>query len=330
MFSSLGSFSTNSAKVTWDKNSLQAQDLDQEFTIKEVNYKQEIERIRTERIEAERKMIGLDSALKSQISAANNAQEGYSNSLEKLQTERDEAIQKLEWYMENQNIIDEDQDKIKVKDDRISELKGELNTLKSKDNGRQRINALEKQVRDLQSALAKKNPDSIPLMLEAVQPSIAEQEEYRKLISQNQKLQKQLQDKDDDFDRKLRNLRLETDKMKANYEKSKSRPVPEDVKDRRIEDLERQVQDTKDYYLDKIKKLQATDGAKVKGGEAFDRKTQIKEEMHLLNKIETLQKENESLKKASKKQQSTQGGAKPADISLSIDALINEDYSFCL
>lgn len=303
-------------------------DQKQEFMIKEIDYKSEIEKIRAQRVESERKMIGLDSALKTQLSTNEKYKEDYHNALTKLQDEKDEIQQKLDWYMENQEIIGKDDILLKQRDERISALKEEIREIKTKDGGRKRITELEKQVKDLQDALKKKNPDSIPLMLESVKPSIEEQDAYRKLMQENEKLKKTLQDKDDEFDKKIRNLRLEVDKMKTKYDKSKSTPIPEDAKDKRIQDLERQVDETKQYYQDRVKKIQESK-------EGPGKVDSLKNELKHVKEIEVLKKELDSTNKAKKKLETelraTKG--KPSknttpDLVLAINALLEEDYVF--
>jgi hypothetical protein len=269
-------------------------DLQQEVTIKEIDYKGEIENIRAQRVEAERKMIGLDSALKTQISTNEKFKEDYHNILTKLQDEKEETQKKLDWYMESQEIIGKDDVLLRQRDERITELKEEMREIKNKDGGRKRIVELEKQVKDLQEALKKRNPDSIPLMLESVKPSIAEQDAYRKLTQENERLKKTLQDKDDEFDKKIRNLRLEVDKMKSKYDKSKATSMPEDSKDKRIQDLERQVDETKQYYQDRVKKIQ-------EGKDGPGKVENLKNELKHTKEIEILKKELDSTYKAKKK-----------------------------
>lgn len=306
-------------------------DKEQEFIIKEIDYKNEIDKIREQRVEAERKLISLDSALKTQLAANDKLKEDFTNATTKLQGENEELSQKLEWYMENQDIIGKDVDLLKKKDDRINELKDEIRTLQAKDGGRKRMAVLEKQVKDLQEALAKKNPNSIPLMLSAVKPSLEEQEEYLKLKQENDRLKKTLQEKDDEFDKKIRNLRVEIDKMKAKYDKTKSIPLPADVKDKRIVDLERQVQETKDYYIDRIKKLEEAGGKPSKAG---DKTARLREEMKHLKEVEKLKKELDTVTKAKKKLEKELGTGKKgskdkaSDLVIAINALLEEDYVF--
>lgn len=299
-------------------------DQEQEFKIREIDYKSEIEKIREQRVEAERKLISLDSALKTQISAYDRLKEDFTNATTKLQSEKDEAAQKLDWYMENQDMLDKDVLLLKKKDERIDELKEEINTLKLKDGGRKRIVQLEKQVKDLEEALKKKHPDSIPMMLSAVKPSFEEEEAYRKLRQENEKLKKTLQEKDDEFDKKIRTLRLDIDKMKNKYDKSKAAPIPMDLKDKRIEDLERQVQETKDYYMTRLKK--AEEEAKIGPNSKVGK---LKEEMKYIKEIETLKKELDTLKKDKSKTDKKAPKSKN-DMVLAINSLLAEDYVFAI
>ena len=308
-------------------------DIEQLMNMKEVEYKSEIENLRQQKIESERKLIGMDSALKTQIMENDKLKEDYSNSLNKINQEKEEANQKVKWYMENQGIIEKDSEALHQKDARIEQLKEEVKTLQAKDGGRQKMVILEKQVKDLQSALASKNPDSIPLMLSAVKPSFEEQEEYRKLKEQNENINKALQEKDIEFDKRIRTLRIEIDKMKEKYESTKTAGLSEGVKDKRIQDLERQLQETKDYYIDRLKKLEQKTGPV---SIIAEKKAQINNDMAYLKEIERLKKENETLKKSSLKIEKPgkdikiNSKEKPLDLPGAIDKLMNEDYIFSL
>ena len=308
-------------------------DLEQEMTMKEVEYKSEIENLRLQKLESERKLIGMDSALKTQIIENDKLKGDYSNSLNKINTEKEDINLKLKWYMENQGIIEKDSDALQQKDIRIEQLKEEIKSIQAKDGGRKRMATLEKQVKDLQGALAAKNPDSIPLMLNAVKPSFEEKEEYRILKEQNESLKKALQEKDAEFDKRIRTLRIEIDKMKDKYESTKTAGLPEGVKDKRIQDLERQLQETKDYYIDRLKKLEQKTGT---AGIINEKKAQIKDEMAYLKEIERLKKENESLKRTPSKfdkngkEIKINSKEKSTDFIGTINKLMNEDYIFCL
>ncbi|MDQ7026009.1 MAG: hypothetical protein Q9P44_10670 [Anaerolineae bacterium] len=294
--------------------------------MKEIEYKNEISKIRELRVESERKMISLDSALQTQLGTNDKIKEDHHKALSKLMDDKEEIKMKLDWYMENQDIIGEDRDLLKQREGRIDELKEEMRNMKSKDGGRKKVTLLEKQVRDLQEALKKRNPDSLPLLLESVKPSIEEQDEYRRLQQENEKLKRTLQDKDNEFDQKIRNLRVEIDKMKIKYEKNKSASLPEDVKDQRITDLERQVQETKDYYIERMKESKGNP----------DRISQIKGDMKSLKEIEVLKKELNSITKTKKKMdkeiRSLKQSSKNSSPSLSgaINTLLKKDYLFCI
>jgi len=304
---------------------------EQDFSVCVIDYKNEIDKIRQQRVEAERKLISLDSALKTQISANEKLKEEFARVTSRLQDEKAEISQKLEWYMENQDLLDKDIDLIHQKDSRIDELKEEIRGMKSKGGDRKKINMLEKQIKDLQEALKKKNPDSISLMLDAVKPSVEDQEQYRALKKENDRLKNTLQEKDDEFDKKIRNLRLEIDKVKARYEKTRTIAIPDDLKDKRIFDLERQLQETKDYYIDRLQKVEDQKPTKSQ-----EKVTNIKGEMKHLKEVESLKKEISNVTKSKKtlekeiRELKKDFKDRPADLVLAINALMDEDYVFCL
>lgn len=78
-------------------------------------------------------------------------------------------------------------------------------------------------------------------------------------------LKVQLDNKDDEFEKKLRTMRQEQERIKQNYE-SKAVKTKES---KRIEQLEEEIKNTKNYYMQRIRELSDKNG--VKGGKVSGR-----------------------------------------------------------
>lgn len=176
---------------------------------------------------------------------------------EEYETQLQEFKRKLQWYTENQQMLDAEPQEMMEKDLKIDDLEEQIRKMESLDGGRKKVNQLQKQVKDLEEALKKRHPNSLPALITAAKPSTEETEAVSRLQAENMKLEREIVDREKTFEKKLRNLRQEQDKINLKYEKVKgTRKVPESVKDKRIMELESQVQDTKDYYIRRISGLE--------------------------------------------------------------------------
>jgi polyhydroxyalkanoate synthesis regulator phasin len=123
----------------------------------------------------------------------------------------------LDYYKQNQDFLDKDSDKLQSQQDEIRMLKEQLRTLESKDGGRRRVESLIKQNQELTEALKTRNPNSLPAMISAAKPSVEESSRVKALKEEIKDLRQQLGEKDDDKDKAIRKLKLQTDKTLAHY-----------------------------------------------------------------------------------------------------------------
>jgi len=78
---------------------------------------------------------------------------------------------------------------------------------------------LEKKCKLLEETIKAKNPNSIPMMLHAVkETTTTDKSEVADLKSRIKSLEVQLDEQDKDFERKLRTLRQETERVRDQYE----------------------------------------------------------------------------------------------------------------
>jgi centrosomal protein CEP162 len=142
---------------------------------------------------------------------------------------------KIDWYVENQKMIDSLEEKVRKEqrlrmeaEDRISELLtgkkpiGGTKTTSKKLSGKasaNRIAELEKQVQKLEGLLRSRHPDSVAALVQAAKPSFQESAEADSLRRQVRMLKEEIKSKDDEMLGKMRGLKQQHEAMKNLYEK---------------------------------------------------------------------------------------------------------------
>lgn len=112
---------------------------------------------------------------------------------------------------------------------------------------------LEKKCKLLEETIKAKNPNSIPMMLQAVKETASSDKgEVSDLKSRIKSLEVQLDEKDKEFERKLRTLRQETERVREQYEAKQGKGP--DAK--RVAELEGELEQTKLYYQKRIRELE--------------------------------------------------------------------------
>ncbi len=156
--------------------------------------------------------------------------------------EMDRLVAKLNWYIQNQEMVDRDAQILQDQQTKIAKLQAQLNSrgsvmegvLSSADDAENRqrsaggnaetkrnakkIRDLEAQVRDLEEALSRRHPDSIANLIRAVGPSESVEVRNKGREAEVRKLRKEVEDVKDEGERKIRSLRQEYEKMKLGME----------------------------------------------------------------------------------------------------------------
>ncbi|GAQ86327.1 hypothetical protein KFL_002830030 [Klebsormidium nitens] len=257
---------------------------------REVELKFEIDRARQGRKELEARFAGLDPhkmAHEDQALAAAN----QALAAEREARGRDVALleSKLRWYTENQAIVTEQDETIKMQAARIVELEALLraassgsaapSTVEAASKARTaavapakaaaRIRQLEKQVKELEASLAaqRADPNSLTALIQATRgPDDAATLALRAELEQ---LRAAHASKDDDASKALRGLRQEHERIKRQYEE-RLRAAQAQLAERaakkadrerggsagRVKELEKQVEDLRGFYTKKVKELQ--------------------------------------------------------------------------
>uniref|UniRef100_A0A7S2SCF1 Centrosomal protein of 162 kDa n=1 Tax=Mucochytrium quahogii TaxID=96639 RepID=A0A7S2SCF1_9STRA len=180
--------------------------------------------------------------------------------------------EKLAWYAENQALINANEELIDKQAARISELESNLGTSPAK-TGRpkvslpqdlKRIRTLEKQVKELDEALRKRNPNCLANLILAAGPSDSEKQTRRELRQKVAELEDELEKREGRFSSRIRTLRQEHERVKVRYERlletSKAQEENIDasnhhfspVTDSKIASLEQELVRVRDFYRKKL------------------------------------------------------------------------------
>jgi len=244
---------------------------------KEIELKHEIDRLRKKTLEMEAKLGGVDMAeIKKDNEQFNKLQKAAEENKIKYETEIKDLRAKLNWYIQNQESIVGKEEILREKDEMIRTLQDDITKIlndpttnmdsktqhftRLMNTDKRRIKQLEKQIEELEDSLKKRNPA-------AYDKQAKEREENQQLKELKEKvkvLEKQKTDKEAEFETKLNDLRVQYDKMKLNYEQklgtgkvTKSGTGDDDpvILKKRIKDLEKEIEDAKNYYLKKAKNV---------------------------------------------------------------------------
>ena len=125
---------------------------------------------------------------------------------------------------------------------------------KTKDD-KKRIAELEKKCRLLEETAKAKNPNSIGMLIQAAKTEAAtenEGESKRALETKVKHLEAQLESQDKDFEKKLRAMRQEQERIKEMYEARAGNSGDSKI----IKELEKELEKTKSYYNKRIREIE--------------------------------------------------------------------------
>jgi hypothetical protein len=128
--------------------------------------------------------------------------------------------------------------------------------VKRMDEEVKRARDTEKKCRLLEETIKARNPNSIPMMLQAVRDTDGH-EELAVMKARVKEVELLMDEKDKEYERKLRTLRQEAERLKEHYEAKKV--ATNEAK--KIKELEQEIETLKTYYNKRIREVE--DKAKV-------------------------------------------------------------------
>ncbi|XP_066215028.1 centrosomal protein of 162 kDa [Saccopteryx leptura] len=212
--------------------------------------------------------------------------------LEETHKQEISRLQKrLQWYAENQELLDKDAIRLKEANEEIERLKLEVEKLKAESGNpsiqqkmrlkdkaadAKKIQDLERQVKEMEGILKRRYPNSLPALILAA--SAAGDTVGRNTVDRNtmefmekriKNLEADLEGKDEEAKRSLRTMEQEFQKMKIQYEQRleeqeqllahKLKEAPQNQHDHasRVKALEKELDDIKEAHQITVRNLEA-------------------------------------------------------------------------
>ncbi|XP_012892182.1 PREDICTED: centrosomal protein of 162 kDa [Dipodomys ordii] len=251
------------------------------------NLLEEIKRLKQDKqaleVDLEKMKKERDQA-KDQIAYATGEKLYEINLLEETYKQEVSRLQKrLQWYAENQELLDKDTVRLKEANEEIEKLQLEIEKLKAEfgtpsthqkllSKGRavdaKRIQDLERQVKEMEGILKRRYPNSLPTLILAASAAggIVDSNTVEFMENRVKKLEAELEGKDEEAKRSLRTMEQQFQKMKIQYEKrleeqeqllaDKLKEEPQNQNDTRVKALETELKDIKEAHLTTVRNLE--------------------------------------------------------------------------
>ncbi|KAF0687564.1 Aste57867_20683 [Aphanomyces stellatus] len=224
--------------------------------VKERELKFELDKMKKAKIDLECRVAGVhmdtlhkeNEAFESQKAQSEAKFQEYERQIQSLQA-------KLDWYIQNQRFIDEQEATIKQQQKTISDLKGQLESQPKRTPNKlhrapadiRRIQALESQLRDMETAMRKRHPDSLVNLILASKPTSDELEANKQSQQEIQTLKDHILEMEQSHELKLTKFRQQHERIVQQLREAnrpKSQPETTDVARLRL------------YYQNKVKDLE--------------------------------------------------------------------------
>ncbi|XP_061283895.1 centrosomal protein of 162 kDa isoform X1 [Bos javanicus] len=211
---------------------------------------------------------------------------------------------RLQWYAENQELLDKDAVRLKEANEEIEKLKLEVEKLKAESGNpsiqqkirlkekaadTKRIQDLERQVKEMEGILKRRYPNSLPALILAASAAgdIADRNTVEFMEKRIKKLEADLEGRDEEAKKSLRTMEQQFQKMKIQYEQRleeqekllacKLKEAAQNQQDNssRTKALEKELDDVKEAHQITIRNLEAEiDVLKHQNAELELRKTE--------------------------------------------------------
>ncbi|XP_011363179.1 centrosomal protein of 162 kDa isoform X2 [Pteropus vampyrus] len=192
---------------------------------------------------------------------------------------------RLQWYAENQELLDKDAARLKEANEEIEKLKLEVEKLKAesgnpsiqqkirlKDRAAdvKKIQDLERQVKEMEGILKRRYPNSLPALILAASAAgdTVDRSTVEFMEKRIKKLEADLEGKDEEAKKSLRTMEQQFQKMKIQYEQRleeqeqllacKLKEAPQNQRDNsRVKALEKELDDIKEAHQITVRNLEA-------------------------------------------------------------------------
>ncbi|KAL2792267.1 centrosomal protein of 162 kDa isoform b [Daubentonia madagascariensis] len=196
---------------------------------------------------------------------------------------------RLQWYAENQELLDKDAVRLKEANEEIEKLKLEVEKLKAESGNpsiqqkirlkdkavdAKKIQDLERQVKEMEGILKRRYPNSLPALILAASAAgdTVDRNTVEFMEKRIKKLEADLEGKDEEAKKSLRTMEQEFQKMKIQYEqrleeqeqllayKLKEAPKNQHDSSSRVRVLEKELNDIKEIHQITVRNLEAEIG----------------------------------------------------------------------
>ncbi|KAG8516095.1 Centrosomal protein of 162 kDa [Galemys pyrenaicus] len=203
--------------------------------------------------------------------------------LEETHKQEISRLQKrLQWYAENQELLDKDAVRLKEANEEIEKLKLEVEKLKAESGNpsiqqkirlkdkaadAKKIQDLERQVKEMEGILKRRYPNSLPALILAASAAgdTVDRNTVEFMEKRIKKLEADLEGKDEEAKKSLRTMEQQFQKMKIQYEQRleeqeqllayKLKEAPQE--NSRVKALEKELGDIKEAHQNTVRNLEA-------------------------------------------------------------------------
>ncbi|XP_060061442.1 centrosomal protein of 162 kDa isoform X4 [Erinaceus europaeus] len=193
---------------------------------------------------------------------------------------------RLQWYAENQELLDKDAIRLKEANEEIEKLKLEVEKLKAESGSpsiqqkirlkdraadAKKIQDLERQVKEMEGIIKRRYPNSLPALILAASAAgdTADRNTVEFMERRIKKLEADLEGKDEEAKKSLRTMEQQFQKIKIQYEQRleeqeqllanelKEAPQNQEDNSSRVKALEKELNDLKEAHQITIRNLEA-------------------------------------------------------------------------
>ncbi|KEG12549.1 viral A-type inclusion protein [Trypanosoma grayi] len=228
----------------------------------------ELELIRREKKDVEARLSSLDTKKIEEMELeVRNLRVDLKHKETECQDTVKDMARKIAWYVEHQEFNHAQEELLKQQQDTIRRLRTRLHEVGAMDGegkhprvGKDaRVRYLTKRVVELEEALNSKHPDSIAQLIRSCQPSVQDSKQFKQLNLRIKELEEALVEKDRCAEAAVTRLRVETDRMKIQYQERIDK-LEEDLKlrllhaqTRRVRELEKHLAEARQALRERSK-----------------------------------------------------------------------------